>query len=117
MLIQAYRVESRRVRTADGIPLTAVSVGIVQLTGDSDEGKDGKRKKAAAELLRNHSPLVFHLVYGPSTWHAELVSVDDDSLGTPFFEDDASLLVHRAAFPRNWLLGSSRHHSLLLAVF
>ena len=89
MLIQAYRVESRRVRTADGIPLTAVSVGIVQFTGDSDEGKDGKRKKPAAELLKNHSPLVFHLVYGPSTWHAELVSVDDDSLGTPFFEDDA----------------------------
>jgi len=51
--------------------------------------KMGKRKKAAAELLKNHSPLVFHLVYGPSTWHSELVSVDDDSLGTPFFEVDA----------------------------
>ena len=89
MLIQAYRVESRRVPPAGGIPLTPVSVGIVQFTGDSDEGKDGKRKKAATELLQNHSPLVFHLVYGPSTWHAELVSCDDDSLGTPFFEDDA----------------------------
>ena len=89
MLIQAYRVESRRVPPADGIPLTPVSVGIEQFTGGSDEGKDGKRKKAATDLLMNHSPLVFHLVYGPSTWHAELVSVDDDSLGTPFFEDNA----------------------------
>jgi hypothetical protein len=90
MLIQAYRVESRGVPPADGIPLTPVSVGVVQFTGASEEGsKDGKRNKAATDILANHSPLVFHLVYGPSTWHAELVSLDDDSLGTPFFEDDA----------------------------
>lgn len=90
MLIQVYRVESRRVPSADGIPLTPVAVGIVQFTGGSGEGrKKWKRKKEATDLLMNHSPLVFHFVYGPSTWHAELVSVDDDSLGTPFFEDDA----------------------------
>jgi hypothetical protein len=89
MLIQAYRVESRREPTA-GIPLTPVSVGTVQFTRGSDGGReDKKREKAATDLLMNYSPLVFHLVYGPSTWHAELVSVDDDSLGTPFFEDDA----------------------------
>jgi hypothetical protein len=83
-------VESRRVPPADAIPPAPVSVGIVQFTEKSDEGrKECKRERAATDLLMNHSPLVFHLVYGPRTWHAELVNIDDDSLGTPFFEDDA----------------------------
>ena len=100
MLIQAYRVESHRVPAADGVPPTPVSVGIVQFTGDSDDvRKETNRKKAATDLLMSHSPLVFHLVHGPSTWHAELVSIDDDSLGTPFFEDDAK--GYRIWLPRS----------------
>jgi len=36
MVIQAYRVESRRPGLADGIPLTPVLVGTVQFTGGID---------------------------------------------------------------------------------
>ena len=112
MLIQAYRVESRRVSPEDGTPLTPVSVGIVQFTGGSDEGrKEWKQKKAATNLLTNYSPLVFHLVYGPSTWHAELVSVDDDSLGTPFFEDGAK--GYRIWLPRSTHNGFLFHAAIV----
>jgi hypothetical protein len=88
MLIQAYRVESRRPGLADGIPLTPVLVGTVQFTGGIDEGRtDTARKKVAIDLLFYRSPLADHSSYGKRTWKAELTSVDDDSLGKPFFED------------------------------
>ena len=111
MLIQVYRVESRRVPSADGITPTPVSVGIVQFTRGIDEGgKEWKQKKDAQDLLMNHSPLVFHLVYGPSTWHAELISIDNDSLGTPFFEDDVK--GYRIWLPRSTHDGFLSHAAI-----
>src|SRR5437879_5461572 len=90
MLIQAYHVESRRPGLADGIPLTPVPIGIVEFTGGSDEGgPEWQRKNVATDLLMYHSPLVDHIAYGHGTWHAEKTTVDEDSLGTPSFEDAA----------------------------
>src|SRR5258708_20721119 len=90
MLIQAYRVESHRPGLPDGIPLTPVPIGIVQFTGGSDEGRpEWQRQDMATDLLIYHSPLVDDLAFGHITWHAEKTSIDDDTLGTPFFEDAA----------------------------
>jgi len=45
MLIQRTVLRVAERPPAGGIPLTPVSVGIVQFTGGSDEGKDGNEKR------------------------------------------------------------------------
>ena|SRR5271165_5810212 len=90
MLIQAYRVDSRRPGLPDGIPLRPIFVGIVQFTRDIyKERSESQLKTAASDLLMDHSPLVYHIAFGPSTWLAELISIDDDVLGPPNIEDAA----------------------------
>jgi hypothetical protein len=88
MLIQAYRVESRRPPLLDGKPLTPVLVGTVQFTGGIEEGStENARKRVAIDLLLYRSHLADHSTYGRKTWKAELTTVDDDTLGTPSVED------------------------------
>jgi hypothetical protein len=42
--------------------------------------KECERKKAATDLLMYHSLLLDHPAFGHSTRHAELISIDDDTL-------------------------------------
>ena len=84
------RVDSRRPGLPDEIPLKPIFVGIVEFTRDIDkERSESQLKTAASDLLVHHSPLVFHIAFGPSTWLAELISIDDDVLGPPNIEDTA----------------------------
>jgi hypothetical protein len=60
----------------------------VQFTGGVDEGRsEFQRKTLAQEILMNHSPLFDHIAFGHGTWNSELITVDDESLGTPSVED------------------------------
>ena len=84
MLIKAYLVQSHRIPPIGlgGPPPEPRPVGIVQFTGDSDQGRtDDGRKEAAKEALLYHSPLADHPAFGYFTWRAELISVDEAALG------------------------------------
>jgi hypothetical protein len=85
MLIQAYRVESRRHGSIDFHPRPKL-IGMVQFTGRDEQDRD---EEAAIEILRGFSTLANHPALGFGTWKAELTSVDDDSLGRPFVENRA----------------------------
>ena len=83
MLIHAYLVESHRHGSTDFEP-DPVPVGTVQLTGGSEQRRD---EEDATELLSRFSPLAKDPVLGLETWYAELISVDDDSLGSPTYDN------------------------------
>jgi hypothetical protein len=74
MLIQAYRVESRRHGSIDFEPPEPVLIGIVQFTpGIVQREIEFEPNAEAIRVL--------------ATWKAELISIDDDHLGTPFVEN------------------------------
>ena len=88
MLIKAYSVESHRASLADGNPPSPVPIGVVQFTGPGYvDITESRLRSEAVDVLIEHSPLLDHRGIGSQTWAAELISVDDDSLGPPFFED------------------------------
>jgi hypothetical protein len=94
MIIQAYRVESHRIPLmgAEGLPLASapVLVGVVQFTGRSFEWvNNAKQDEAAVNVLMYRSPLVNNPAHGHLTWRAKPMNVDDQSLGTPVFENAA----------------------------
>ena len=73
MLIQAYRVVSRRPGSIDFEP-EPVLIGIVQFTpGIVQREIEFEPNAEAIRVL--------------ATWKAELISIDDDHLGTPFVEN------------------------------
>ena len=74
MLIQAYRVESRRHGSIGFEPPEPVLIGIVQFTpGIVQREIEFEPNAEAIRVL--------------ATWKAELISIDDDHLGTPFVEN------------------------------
>jgi hypothetical protein len=84
MLIKAYLVQSHRIPPIGlgGPSPEPRPVGIVQFTGDNDQGRtDDGRKEAAKEILLYHSPLADHPAFGYLTWQTELISVDTAELG------------------------------------
>jgi hypothetical protein len=83
MLIHAYLVESHRHGAPDFKP-EPVPVGTVQFTGGSEQVRE---EEAATELLSHFSRLANDPVLGLETWYAELISVDDDSLGSPAYDN------------------------------
>jgi len=82
MLIQVYRVESRRHGSIDDLRPEPVPVGIVQFTGGIEQKHS---EEAATELLSHFSPLTSHPIFGFERWQAGLTIVDDESLGTPTY--------------------------------
>jgi len=60
MLIQAYRVVSRRPGSIEAIRI---------------------------RVLAKHTLTAHHQAIGIDTWKAELISIEDDHLGTPFAEN------------------------------
>jgi hypothetical protein len=88
MLIQTYRVE-RRIHGSIGFePPEPVLIGIVQLTPAIVQREiEFDPDAEAIRVLAKHTLTAHHQAIGIDTWKAELISVDDDSLGTPFVEN------------------------------
>jgi hypothetical protein len=87
MLIQAYRVESRRHGSIDFEP-EPVPIGVVQFTpGIVQREIEFEPDTEAIKVLAKHNLAAHHQAIGISTWKAELIRVDDDSLGAPFVEN------------------------------
>jgi hypothetical protein len=88
MLIQAYRVESRRPGSIDFEPPEPVLIGIVQFTpGIVQREIEFEPDAEAIKVLAKHTLTAHHQAIGISTWKAKLISIDDDHLGTPFIEN------------------------------
>ena len=83
MLIHAYLVESHRHGSTDFDP-EPVPIGTVQFTRGNEQRCN---EEAATELLSRFSPLAKDPILGLETWYAELISVDDDFLGSPTYDD------------------------------
>jgi hypothetical protein len=83
MLIQAYLVESCRHGSLDDPQPEPVPVGIVHFIGGI---KQEHSEEAATELLSHFSPLTNHPILGFERWEAELISVDEESLGIPTYD-------------------------------
>ena len=63
-------------------------IGIVQFTQGIVQREIGfEPNTEAIKVLAKHNLGAQHQAIGVSTWKAELISVDDDSLGTPFVEN------------------------------
>ena len=89
MLIQAYRVVSRRPGSIYFEP-EPVLIGIVQFTPGIVQREIEFEPDAEAiriRVLAKHTLTAHHQAIGIDTWKAELTSLDDDSLGTPFVEN------------------------------
>jgi hypothetical protein len=87
MLIQAYRVESRRHGSIDFEP-KPVLIGTVQFTpGIVQREIEFEPDAEAIKVLAKHNLAAHHKTVGIDTWKVELTSLDDDSLGTPFVEN------------------------------
>jgi hypothetical protein len=87
MLIQAYRVDSRRQGSIDFEP-EPVLIGIVQFTpGIVQREIEFEPDAEAIKVLAKHTLTAHHQAIGISTWKAKLISIDDDHLGTPFIEN------------------------------
>ena len=88
MLIQAYRVESRRHGSIGFEPPEPVLIGIVQFTpGIVQREIEFEPDTEAIRVLAKHTLTAHHQAIGISTWKAKLISIDDDHLGTPFIEN------------------------------
>src|SRR6266403_2696139 len=88
MLIQAYRVESRRHGSIGCKPPEPVPIGIVQFTpGIVQREIEFEPDTEAVRVLAKHNLTAHHQAIGIDTWKAELISIDDDLLGTPFVEN------------------------------
>jgi hypothetical protein len=88
MLIKAYRVESRPPGSIAFDPPEPVLIGKVQFTGGIYRGTEESQLEIdAIELLANHSPLARDPILGLKTWEVDLIGINDESLGTPSFED------------------------------
>ena len=86
MLIQAYRVESRRHGSIGLEP--PEPIGIVQFTpGIVQREIEFEPNAEAIRVLAKHTLTAHHQAIGISTWKAKLISIDDDHLGTPFIEN------------------------------
>ncbi len=83
MLIHAYLVESHRHGSTDFDP-EPVPIGTVQFARGNEQRRN---EEAATELLSLFSPLAKDPIRGLETWYAELISVDDDSLGSPTYDN------------------------------
>ncbi len=86
MLIQAYRVESLRhgsigFEPPEPIGIVQFTPGIVQREIEFDPDTE------AMKILAKHNLGAQHQAIGVSTWKAELITLDDDLLGTPFVEN------------------------------
>jgi hypothetical protein len=87
MLIQAYRVVSRRPGSIDFEP-EPVLIGIVQFTpGIVQREIEFEPDAEAIRVLAKHTLAAHHRAIGITTWKAEPISIDDDHLGTPFVEN------------------------------
>jgi hypothetical protein len=88
MLIKAYRVESRPHGSIAFDPPEPVLIGKVQFTGGIYGGMEESQLEIdAIELLANYSPLARDPVLGLETWEVVSIGIDDESLGTPSFQD------------------------------
>jgi hypothetical protein len=88
MLIQVYRVVSRRPGSIDFEPPEPVLIGIVQFTpGIVQREIEFEPDAEAIRVLAKHTLAAHHRAIGISTCKAELTSLDDESLGTPFVEN------------------------------
>jgi len=58
-------------------------VGIVQFIGSIEQEQS---EEAAIELLSHLSPHTDHPILGFERWIAELITVDEESLGRPTYE-------------------------------
>jgi hypothetical protein len=107
MLIQAYRVESRRHGSIGFEPPEPVPIGIVQFTPAIVQREiEFEPDTEAVRILAKHSQATYHQAIGISTWKAELISVDDDLLGTPFFENATEGYRNLATFVIDFPLAS-----------
>jgi hypothetical protein len=88
MLIQVYRVESRRPGSIGFEPPEPVLIGIVQFTpGIVQREIEFDPDAEAIKVLSKHTLTAHHQAIGISTWKVQLISTDDDHLGTPFLEN------------------------------
>ena len=79
--------ESRRHGSIDFEP-KPVLIGTVQFTPAIVQREiEFEPDAEAIKVLAKHGLTVDHQAIGIDTWKAELISVDDDSLGTPFVEN------------------------------
>ncbi len=79
--------ESRRHGSIDFEP-KPVLIGTVQFTPAIVQREiEFEPDAEAIKVLAKHGLTVHHQAIGIDTWKAELISVDDDSLGTPFVEN------------------------------
>jgi hypothetical protein len=63
-------------------------IGIVQFTpGIVQREIEFEPNAEAIRVLAKHTLAAHHRAIGISTWKAELTSLDEDSLGTPFLEN------------------------------
>jgi len=86
MLIQAYRVESRRHGSIGFEP--PEPIGIVHFTqGIVQREIEFEPDTEAIKVLSKHNLAAHHQAIDISTWKVELISLDDDLLGTPFVEN------------------------------